>query len=250
MRKFVAVGLSIVLLGLFGCGEAAFEQATTAEQTTIAEVTTEEPTTEEPEEEPVERPKPMWYSYTEFDEILQPGYISVNELTECFGEPIKLTGDVFDGLWVTIGVLYVKFNGIIFELWDNGDDVILSYNSEEAASYGYELSLAAPTEADKALRLELYSFTVTGENIPLPRGIRIGDDMDKVRELYLDASYIERDGALPYLSVNYYNKTEEPYIKQNPDYYPEWPYGIHYSFTDKKLTEASVFWFNNWARFD
>ena len=256
MRKFVAAWLCLALLVLCGCGEAPNEQATTAEPITIAETATEEPTTEEPEKEPVERPKPMWYPYTEFEEILQPGCISVNELAKRFGEPVKMTGELiangFGEEGGNVCGLTAEFKDVTVELWDDVNGIRLSYNTkanaEDTTTYEEFSALAVPTGADRALRLELARFTVTGKEVPLPRGIRIGDSLEKVQEAYPDEDHIETEDGEHAMSICYYNKEDEEWIKKGYD--PEWFYGIGYYFDDGKLARARLTWFNGWARFD
>lgn len=256
MRKFVAVGLVTALLVLFGCGGAPIEQETIVEPTTIAETTTEEPMTEAPEEEPEEYVPPNWYPYTEFDEILQPGFISVNELAKRFGEPVNMTGELiafgFGEAGGNVCGLTVEFKEATFELWDDVNGIRLSYNTEIDGTGTYEefSEQAIVKKADKALSLELARFTVTGENVSLPRGIHIGDSLEKVLEAYPDEGYREAEDGEQVLGCNYYNKVDEEWIQKSLSYYPEWDYGIVYYFTDGELTRARLTWFNGWARFD
>jgi hypothetical protein len=227
VKRFAVLALVTALLGLFGCGQVPIAE----------ETATEEPTIEEPEP----APKPVLYSYTEFDTILQPGCHSVNELAKHFGKPINFAGSIIanqggpDGM---VFALKVEFEGGTAELWDAWESgTKLSYNNEDYEDYpGRDLQ---PTEGDLALRLELYGFTVTGKSVPLPRGIHIGDSVEKVREAYPDG-----------MNFNYYNKWDEAIIKQSNAYYPEWDYGVDYIFHDEILTQADVTWFNGWARFD
>lgn len=137
MKKFVALGLGLALLGLFGCGMPNAPEETTAEQTTVIETTTEETTTEESTTEELEESQlPVVYSHAEIDARLgqRPGYYSVNELAKHFGEPVRLTGHQVastgsDGM---VSGLRAEFTGVTFVLWDDkGSDGKLSYNLGE-----------------------------------------------------------------------------------------------------------------------
>ncbi|MCL2494334.1 MAG: hypothetical protein FWE98_01585 [Oscillospiraceae bacterium] len=194
-----------------------------------------------------ERVPPTWYPYTEFDESLQPGYYSINELAKHFGEPIYLIGSCVANMGPGYNIygLLAVYEGITLEMWDDGGDVMLSYNMND-----YDHRPLVPIESDKALRLELAGLTVTGKNISLPRGIHVGDSLEKVLDAYPGETYRETDDGKLVLDCNYYNKWDEKWIKKHASYLPEWTYGIRYYFADGKLSGARLDWFNSWAHFD
>ena len=253
MKIFYALVLALALLGLCGCGQTPIAEETTAGQSTVEE-TTEETTADESTEGPEWPPKQNLYPYTEIDARLREGYYSVNELTKHFGEPIKLTGKLvaYNSPDDCVCGLTAEFKDAAFELWDSVDGQRLSYNAEIDSTGTYEEFSArvVPAQADKALRLELAVITVTGRDIRLPRGIGIGDSLEKVRAAYPAAPGREReneDGVL-FLDYWYYSKKDEAEVQEFG--WIEFPYGISYQFYDGKLTQAEITWFNGWARFD
>ena len=242
MKKICALALVIAMLGLAGCWNAA-DEATKADITSMTtESTTEMTTTQESTtEEPIVPRERVFYPYTEFEAILQPGNRSANELAKHYGEPKSITGYCVANMGDCSGYeLTAEFEGITFHLWDSGDSK-LSYHADE-----YDGSPLVPTERDKDLQLEVYGFDVTGSNIALPRGIRIGDSRDKVREAYPDepAEVYENENGEPDLFYRYYNKREEAeYLKGNWRSAPgllEFPYGIYFHFSDGVLTKADL----------
>ncbi|MCL1952827.1 MAG: hypothetical protein FWF60_08380 [Oscillospiraceae bacterium] len=234
MKKFAALLLVSLLLGLSGCGGAP-----AAEETTVPVTTTQGPTTE-----PGPLPEHVWYPYTEFDASLRPGLYSLNELTERYGEPTQLFGEAVAPEFGVLGI-DVAFEGVRFELWDSYDGTTkLSYNQGE----GYDYRSGELTDADRALPLELARVTVTGGGIPLPRGIRVGDSLAQVRAAYPAGGYERPEGGGLTLSYNYYSKADEALCEAGG--YPDLPYGVAYYFDGETLTQASVSWFNAWERFD
>ena len=124
----------------------------------------------------------------EFDPAIGPGPISVNKLADRFGEP-SLPG--FPRHLSRGATLVVICEGIQLEL------------IAPDASWYYE-----PELVDRALPMKLYSAIVTGGHFTLPRGIRIGDSMEKVRSAYPDPPNAEpetSDGGirLVYRHLNY-----------------------------------------------
>jgi hypothetical protein len=234
MKKFVAPALVLLLLCLFGCGGVPI-----AAETTVKSPTTEVGGSSVP-------PEQVWYPYTEFDERLQPGYTSVNALAERFGEPKRLLGEAVAPDKGVLG-LTAEFEGVRFELWDGyDDDTKLSYNM--GADFNYSRASGTLEENDKALRLELAKITVAGADIPLPRGIRIGDGLEQVRAAYQEGGYLRAAESGLTLTCNYYNKTDEALCEGGG--WPDWPYGIVYYFgEDEKLAWARISWFSEWERF-
>ena len=249
MKKIGALAVVMVLLCLFGCQSIPIAEETTVEQTTVSETTTEETTTEESTTEE-ESQLPVVYSYTEIDRRFWYGYYSVNELAKLFGEPIKLTGRAAAA---STYELSAAFKGIEFNLWDgNAEWGLLSYYDGLKYPETYEefIERVVPTKADCALHLELYSVIVTGKDIPLPRDIKIGDSIEKVRVAYPASPMWELEDEVGVLRLlyRYLNKEDEAAYQQGYLYYA--PYGIYYRFHEDILTQATITWINAFDRFD
>jgi len=105
----------------------------------------------------------------EFDPAIGPGPLSINELARRFGEPWL---PAMSRSMSRSPTLAVVFDGISFEL------------IAPDASWCYE-----PEQANRALPMVLHSAIV--RDFSLPRGVRIGDSMEKVRAAYSAPPYAE-----------------------------------------------------------
>jgi len=122
-------------------------------------------------------------------------------------------------------VLTATFEDAVFQLF---------FDMPDGEWHGY-----VPTEADRARDLEVYSTTVTGGALPLPRGIKIGDSQAKVRAAYPGVPYREAadgDGAA---SLFYRYGGGAPL-----------EYGVTYTFEHGRLISARVEWPGIWIRFN
>ena len=169
-------------------------------------------------------PVPSVYPASELDPILGPGPFTINELVECFGEP----GDI--GIFQPhTGLpykpfLFLKFENIEFDFF--------------GFHYDYDLE-----EVNRSRLMELYRTIITDGNFPLPRGIRIGDSIEKIRTAYPDPPGREtagyEDGELN-LFYRYLNKEDEAKYQEGDLYYAA--NGIYYLFHEDILTQATIAW--------
>ena len=83
----------------------------------------------------------------------------------------------------------------------------------------------------------------------MPRNIRVGNSMEKVRVAYPAApnSEWENDGGFV-LFYRYLNKEDEAAYQQGYLYYAA--YGIYYLFHEDQLSHAEITWINAFDRFD
>ena len=87
------------------------------------------------------------------------------------------------------------------------------------------------TEEDKALALEVHSIMVTGGVFPLPRGIRLGDGLEQVKEAYPDPPYRGQvwDNGIANLFYRYGGEVEREY-------------GVLYNFEQNSLVSVHIEW--------
>jgi len=197
MKKFAAAAMVIALLGLCGCGERALESWTDADgETKAIEV----------------------YPMSELDIIPGPGPFLLGELAERFGEPVYLSVSPANSSVVMLTAAYERIG---FELYVDGDVPWFDYK---------------PEEADKTLPMEVHCTIVENEDFSLPRRIRIGDSLKKVRAAYPNAPYESFDDlGSTFLFYRYENTAPGKY-------------GVTYEISAGKLVRARITWSDMWQR--
>ena len=202
LQKLYFFAAVVVLLGLFGCGESMPE----------SEPKWFSPPETTPEGETVAWPESIPLS--EIDPILGPGPFSINELAERFGEPEELIVNPATGWIVTLNVC--------------GFELIL-----ETDQPYYEID---PEQIDRSLPMKVYRVQVHGNDLPLPRGIRIGDSYKEVRKAYSET---------PYSGGHRWDGTAELFYRYEGEAPGE--YGIWYNFGGDQLSYVTIIWLDLYA---
>jgi len=207
MKKFAAAAMVIALLGLCGCGKSGPES--------IPPITT----TFEVETIPWTDTIPL----SEIDPIFGPGPFSIDDLTERFGELVWGLSLEHENGWIYTRVNYAGFYFTLILDTDQPFDEI------------------DPEQIDRMQPMDVYMTTVGIEGFPLPRGIRLNDSYEKVREAYPETPYggwIDWDEThtISYATLFYLFEGAVP-----------GECGISYYFKDDRLEQVSFNWLDLFA---
>ncbi|MCL2495085.1 MAG: hypothetical protein FWE98_05450 [Oscillospiraceae bacterium] len=257
MKKILSVLLAVCLLaGLIffaeGCNVSEPEAPSEPSQTvTTAESTTEEETTEEEitEEATTNKEEYKVFSYSEIDSKFGPGPFSVNELVAVFGEPVKLFGTIFS---ISSGhfALIAAFEGVSFDLVSRDEG--LSFDTEENYTMEWREAPEFPvTSRDKIVRIKPYSTKITDNKIDFIRGIKIGDSKEKVIAAYGGFAGSERESEG--ITRLFYAYRPDEIIEYTDDEIfniASQTGSVFYSFSNGKLIEINVYWYDGYLAFD
>ena len=206
MKKVAALCLSVALLCLFGCASTPEKHPDDDHPYWIEKFS---PPGTTPEGETV--PWPNAYPISEIDPILGPGPFSLNELEERFGEPVEIYG-------------YPETDEIVTLIWYSADNDWFTLIPDTD-----QLWNDVDPEIDRSLPMEVYQTLVVESDFPLPRGIALGDSIEKVRVAYPGAPYwgnIYNDGSAELFYL---------YDGAGPG-----EYGIWYYFENNRLRCATI----------
>ena len=114
------------------------------------------------------------YSFSEVDSVLGPGPFSVNKLSEIFGEPTSVYGYYSnDGF----GVISVMFEDVMFDLTANHGEKLNLEPTENSRYY------KVPDSA-MDIQMEVHYSGIFNGNWRLPRGIKLGDSIESLYNVY------------------------------------------------------------------
>lgn len=248
MKKIALLILTLLVLLAVGCSGPVSElpSETSQPETITEEQTTEEISTEEATT--VKEIEAQVFSYSEIDGKFGPGPFSVNELAAVFGKPVKLFGTIHS---LSSGhfALIAEFEGISFVLVSRDEG--LSFDTEDNFNTEWpESPEFSVTPQDKNVKIKPFVTKITSDKIDFIRGIKIGDSKEKVIAAY--------DG---YAGWEYERMTQRLIYAYRPDeiikYTDDEIFNIAsqtgdvaYTFSDSKLIEISVFWYDGYLAFD
>ena len=190
------------------------------------------------------------FSFSEIDRKFGPGPFSVNDLSSVFGKPVKLHGGVYS-MSSTDFALFAAFEGISFDLVtkDNKLSFVNSNNFDRVNNSG-ENNFPV-TEQDKDVKIEPFSTTITGNQWNFARNIKIGDTKEKVIGAY--GGYIgdvsEYEGKTT-ISYTYRPDVIEKFSEDEQFDIDSQTGGVNYVFSNGKLIEIHVFWYDAYLAFD
>ena len=255
MKKFALFLLTAAFVFAAGCGQAP-ELLTATETTSV--ITETEPVTEaEPatEEEPLteeattaEEKLKKVFSYSEIDTKFGPGPFSVNELARVFGEPVKLLGTIYSMSSGDV-CLHAEFDGLSFELIPKDGTVSFDFDT----IWDNNMSENPVTSQDKNIKIKPFTTTITSEKIDFIRGIKIGDRKEKIiaaYDGYAGYEWVNEGEGITY--VLYYYRPDKiiKYTDDEQFNVASQTGDVCYSFSNGKLTEIGIAWYDGYLAFD
>ena len=190
------------------------------------------------------------FSFSEIGKNFGPGPFSVNDLSSVFGKPVKLHGGVYS-MSSTDFALFAAFEGISFDLVTKDDKLsFVNSNNFDRVNNGGENNFPV-TEQDKDVKIEPFSTTITGNQWNFVRSIKIGDTKEKVISAYGgyigDVSEYEGKTTISYI---YRPDVIEKSSEDERFDIDSQTGGVNYVFSNDKLIEIHVFWYDAYLAFD
>jgi hypothetical protein len=187
------------------------------------------------------------YSFDEIDASLGPIAMSLKDIEAKYGEPVSVYGTIISSSSGDLGI-NADYNDVHFTLVNNHGEK-LSKTFEEVSAESQDTANFELKDSDKDVKLKPYTTIVSSSTVPLPRGIKIGNERDSITSAYENdtGEELTEDNVI---SAKYSYRPQSALSLTDTNELEAATGSIVYEFKDDLLISAKISWYNGYLAFD